>query len=285
MADLHSQSQRIKASDRQNDESFCESIGQSPRCLPFSQAVFLTQLAVIFILDAFCLLKLITSQTEASTKQNREITDNSCHDTSIYMSILSSTLAYLIPAPRVPVKVQSERSQRTVKISSNEHSKRTGLTAQCFSSSQQRHDQQSNEANLGKNEVPAVSATSVALPIEPDTQIEGVDYPDYDCLPESNATLSLYNQSKDATNLSCSINFDVEEDSDIWLCFNWQVSRTFFIFFSQIFFVMGLVLFSVSRMLLVSSLNCEERTAHFMILSTCIAYLLPNADNLDRSNK
>ena len=136
-----------------------------------------------------------------------------------------------------------------------------------------------------KNKVPAVSTTSVGLPIEPDTQIEGVDYPDYNCLPESYATLSLYNQSKDAMNLSCSINFDVEEDSDIWLCFNWQVNQTFFIFFSQTFFVMGLVLFSVSRMLLVSSLNCEERTAHFIILSTCIAYLLPNADNFDRSNK
>ena len=152
LADLHSQSQRVKASDRQNDESFCESIGQSPRCLPFSQAVFLTQLAVIFVLDAFCLLKLITSQTEASTKQNREITDNLCHDTSIYMSILSSTLA-LIPAPRVPVKVQSEKRQRTVKKSSNEHSKRTELTAQCFSSPQKRHDQQTNEANLEKNEL------------------------------------------------------------------------------------------------------------------------------------
>ena len=73
LADLPSHIQRVKASDRQC-ESFCESIGQSARCLPFSQAVFLTQLAVIFILDAFCLLKLITFQTEASTNKNREIT-------------------------------------------------------------------------------------------------------------------------------------------------------------------------------------------------------------------
>ena len=116
-------SQRIKASDRQC-ESFCESNEQSPRCLPFSQAVFLTQLAVIFVLDAFCLLKLITSQSEARSKQSREINDNSCHDTSVYMIILSSTLAYLIPAPRVPVKIQSEKTERPEKKSFDQRAKK-----------------------------------------------------------------------------------------------------------------------------------------------------------------
>ena len=284
LVDLHSQSQRIKSSDRQC-ESFCESIEQSSCYLPFSQAVFLNQLAIIFFLDAFCLLKFITSPTEASTKQSREINDNSCHDTSVYMSILSSTLAYLIPAPRVPVKIQSEKRQRTLKISFNQLTKRTELTAKYFSSPQQRQDQQSNKAILGKIEVHAVATTSVALSIEPDTQTESVDYPDYSYLPESNAPINPYSKSKDGANPSYSINFDVEEDYDILHCFNWQVSQTFFICFSQMFFVICLVLFSVSRMLLVFSLTCEERTAHFMILSTCIAYLLPNVDNFNRSNK
>ena len=201
------------------------------------------------------------------------------------MSILSSRLAYLIPAPRVPVKIQSEKTERTVKKSFDQRAKKTGLTAKLFSSPQKHHDHQSNKTTLGRNEVHAVTTTSVTLSIEPDTQIESVDYPDYCYLPESNTPISHYSQSKDAVNPSSSIVFDVEEDSDIWLCFNWQVSRTLIYFFSQIFFVNVLVLFSVSRMLLVSPLNCEERTAHFMILSTCIAYLLPNADNFNRSNK
>ena len=64
-----------------------------------------------------------------------------------------------------------------------------------------------------------------------------------------------------------------------WIFFNYIVGREFFIFFSQIILVFILVIFSVARLLFVKSLSCEEKTAYFMILSTCIAYLLPNADS------
>ena len=74
------------------------------------------------------------------------------------------------------------------------------------------------------------------------------------------------------------------DDVNFWVCFRFLVSRDLFIFFCQVVLVFILVLFSSIRLVAVPELSCEERTAYTMIISTCIAYLLPNADSLQKSN-
>ena len=77
---------------------------------------------------------------------------------------------------------------------------------------------------------------------------------------------------------------DNQEDiKDVWIFFNRNVGREFFIFCSQLIFVFVSVVFCTLRMLIVSSLTCEERTAYTMILSNCIAYLLPNANSFRKT--
>jgi len=77
---------------------------------------------------------------------------------------------------------------------------------------------------------------------------------------------------------------DNQEDiKDVWIFFNRNVGREFFIFCSQLIFVFVSVVFCTLRMLIVSSLSCEERTAYTMILSNCIAYLLPNANSFRKT--
>ena len=251
----------------------CECISETNRhCLPFSQVVFLTQLTVIFILDAFCLLKLIFSQTESNTRQSPERNNNSCHDTSVYMSILSSTLAYLIPPPRIPVRIQKTKAQRLLK-------KTCQLTEQPNQIATKHvgghHDQQSSGESIGE--------ISAAISTETESQIKTEDIPDCGDLAEATSWYLAQNKQPRQENIRPSGDSacDLEKEHELWRFFNWQMDRNLFIFSSQITFVIVLVLFSVSRILLVSSLNCEERTAHFMILSTCVAYLLPNADNFN----
>ena len=67
------------------------------RTPPIVQILFLTQLLNIFILDAFALLKLcVVQQNSPKCKNESEYT---CQETSVYMSISSSTLTFLIPPP------------------------------------------------------------------------------------------------------------------------------------------------------------------------------------------
>ena len=67
-----------------------QSTTRSINRLPHEQVLYLTQLFVISVLDICCLLKLTLIYYRASL---------SCDETALYLSILSSTLGYLIPPP------------------------------------------------------------------------------------------------------------------------------------------------------------------------------------------
>ena len=74
---------------------------------------------------------------------------------------------------------------------------------------------------------------------------------------------------------------DNQEDiKNFWIDFSRNFGREFFIFCSQLIFVFVSVVFYTLRMLIVSLLSCQERTANTMILSNCIPHLLLNANSL-----
>ena len=62
---------------------FCNNV-----TLPRSEVVFVAQMVVILILLTFCILKL-------------SFTKLSCEETSVWFSILSGLVGYLLPNPRI----------------------------------------------------------------------------------------------------------------------------------------------------------------------------------------
>ena len=62
---------------------FCNNV-----TLPRSEVVFVAQMVVILILLTFCILKL-------------SFTKLSCEETSVWFSILSGLLGYVLPNPRI----------------------------------------------------------------------------------------------------------------------------------------------------------------------------------------
>ena len=80
------------------------SVRRKVRTPPNAQILFLTQILNIFILDAFALLKLSVVQQNSPKFKNES--DDTCQETSVYMSILSSTLTLLIPPPSLPRKCE-----------------------------------------------------------------------------------------------------------------------------------------------------------------------------------
>ena len=56
--------------------------------LPRSEVVFVAQMVVILILITFCILKL-------------SVTKLSCEETSVWFSILSGLVGYVLPNPRI----------------------------------------------------------------------------------------------------------------------------------------------------------------------------------------
>ena len=63
--------------------TFCNNV-----TLPRSEVVFVAQMVVILILLTFCILKL-------------SVTKLSCEETSVWFSILSGLVGYVLPNPRI----------------------------------------------------------------------------------------------------------------------------------------------------------------------------------------
>lgn len=226
------------------NDNILEGSEETVKGLPVAQIAFLAQLAVIFVLDTFCLLKL--SLTKTSSQRKTSFCDElhqECHETTIYMSILSSTLAFLIPPPRVP---------RENFFNNGKEATVEGL----------------GKAKLGS--VIVGELTDVAHSCQPalgntdQSKLEADDVPD--CVNHQSNSFGCQKPS-----FAC--------NGKNWVFVNRPVDRGVFIFCSQTLIVFVLVLFSALRMLIASSLSCEEKTAYLMILSACIGYILPNADS------
>ena len=82
------------------------------RTPPIAQILFLTQILIIFILDAFSLLKLSVVQQNSPKCKNES--DDTCQKTSVYMSILSSTLTFLILPPSLLGSVSKSNKNLTL---------------------------------------------------------------------------------------------------------------------------------------------------------------------------
>ena len=235
------------------------SVRRKVRTPPVAQILFLTQILTIFILDAFALLKLSVVQKNSPKCKNES--DDTCQETSVYMSILSSTLTFLIPPPSLSGSVS--KSNRNLSLSTgisrrgNQKQSSTGHEdTQVCSQTGKYFENCRDNANVQ----PHLSL--------PETQKEGY----LGCAECQEVTLTAgilkLLHAKEAV--------DNQEDiNDVWISFNRNVGREFFIFCAQIIFVFVSVVFCTLRMLIVSSLSCEERTAYTMILTTA---LLPNAN-------
>ena len=72
-----------KTNSEKKSWKFCNNV-----TLPRSEVVFVAQMVVILILLTFCILKL-------------SFTKLSCKETSVWFSILSGLVGYVLPNPRV----------------------------------------------------------------------------------------------------------------------------------------------------------------------------------------
>ena len=261
---------------RQNQQSqglFIESTSQvrsvrrKVRTPPNAQILFLTQILNIFILDAFALLKLSVVQQNSPKCKNES--DDTCQETSVYMSILSSTLTFLIPPPsfsgRVSKSIKNLPLSTGISRRGNQKQSSTGHEdTQVCSQTGKYFENCRDNANVQPN---------LSFP-----ETYGEDY--LDCAECQDVTLTAGIPKV----LHDNETVDNQEDiQDVWIYFNRNVGREFFIFCSQLIFVFVSVVFCTLRMLIFSSLSCEERTAYTMILSNCIAYLLPNANSFRKT--
>ena len=72
-----------ETNSEKNSWKFCNNV-----TLPRSEIVFVAQMVVILILLTFCILKL-------------SFTKLSCEETSVWFSILSGLVGYVLPKPRI----------------------------------------------------------------------------------------------------------------------------------------------------------------------------------------
>ena len=268
-----SEGEEEESSGRQNQGHFIESTSQvrsvrgKVRTPEIAQVLFLTQILIIFILDAFALLKLSMVQQNSLKCKNKS--DDTCQETSVYMSILSSTLTFLIPPPSLSGSVS--KSNKNLPLS-------TGI-------SRRGNPKQSS---TGHEDTQVCSQTGKYFEncgdnanVQPHlslTETYGEDY--LDCAECQEVTLTAGIPKVFYDNEAV----DNQEDiKDVWIFFNQNVGGEFFIFCSQLVFVFVSVVFCTLRMLIVSSLSFEERTAYTMILSNFIAYLLPNANSFRKT--
>ena len=231
---------------------------------PISQILYLTQLSIIVILDIFCLLKLSFLRLENKNK-NCEIDNQECQDTSFYMSFLSSTLGYLIPPPRLPENLDWQQQQQQQKQQQQQQQLQQVNVLQASSASDgpcQKTKTRQNISELSEEVLNSTESVSEDLADGAHLAVHTT---------QSNSIKVL-----ETTEDTISKNFTT---NSVWVCFGCACKSDIFVFFSQIVLVFILILFSVARLLLATSLSCEEKTAYTMILSTCIAYLLPNADS------
>ena len=166
---------------------------------PLSQKLFIAQFVVLGVLNCFCLFQLTI------TSRRREL---SCAEKTLYLTLLSSTIGYLLPPPRPRNK---------------------------------------NVANT-----PSV--------------VQNRQIPDSD-FPDAAINDSLYNTSQSLV--------DAVSDEQ-WYCCYQKIGRQELMFFSQIAVIVSLVSFAILQMILSTNPECEEKTAYFMIISTCLAYLVPS---------
>ena len=185
------------------------------------------------------------------------------------MSILSSTLTYSIPSPSLSGSVS--KSNKIFPLS-------TGISRRA------NHKQSST----GHEDTQVCSQTGKYFEnyrdnanVQPHLSMPETYGEDYlDCAECQEVTLTAGTPKVLHDNEAV----DNQEDiKDVWIFFNRNVGREFFIFCSQLIFVFVSVVFCTLRMLIVSSLTCEERTAYTMILSNCIAFLLPNANSFRKT--
>ena len=105
------------------------SVRRKIRPPPFGQIFFLTRIQIMFILDAFFLLKLSAAQ-QNSPKCKHE-SDDTFQETSVHTSLLSSTLTFLTPPPGLPWRVSKSNKnlpQSTgISRSGNQKQSSTGL--------------------------------------------------------------------------------------------------------------------------------------------------------------
>ena len=127
-----------KSEESTRDEQFCERnrgsgtifrnevVKQLP---PISQILYLLQLSVIVILDTFCLLKLSFLRLESQAPGGGIRPTIVSRHVFIY-ELLSSTLGYFLPPPRLPENIYDENrsatSRKTADI--NRQSKRLELS-------------------------------------------------------------------------------------------------------------------------------------------------------------
>ena len=75
-----------KESSNKSSWNFCNKV-----TLPLSEVVFFVQMFVILILITLCIIKLTVLKP-------------TCEETSIWISILSSLVGYILPNPRLSTK-------------------------------------------------------------------------------------------------------------------------------------------------------------------------------------
>ena len=130
------------------------------------------------------------------------------------MSIPSSTLAYLIPPPKVPVKIQKAKACQLRGQQNQIATKHIGSS----------HDQHSSGETFGESSTP--------FTIECEKQIESEDIPDSVDLAE--AAGQPWNQNKQSPEDKIRPSDDsasaLQDDPELWLFFKWQVDRKLFIF-------------------------------------------------------
>ena len=167
-----------------------------------TKILFLAQCFVILTLDLLCILRLA-----AMSKR-----PNTCEENTTYLTILSSTIGYLLPPPRA----SSPDTNTQV------------------------------EENCGNDEVDGSVDAGFRSPV-----------------------------GNRKTPINCST-LSHSEDSHgiVWNCHFFRIRHSHVVFYTQIIIVVTLVICS-SLQLIIREPTCEEKTAHFIIISSCLTYLLP----------
>ena len=197
------------------------------RTPPFAQILFLTQILNIFILDAFALLKLSVVQQNSPKCKNES--DDTCQETSVYMSILSSTLTFLKSPPSLSGSVG--KSNKNLSLSTGVS--RRGNQKQSFTWHEDTQVCSQNGKNFENCRNNANVQPHLSLP-----ETYGEDY--LDCAECQEVTLTAGIPKVLHDNEAV----DKQEDiKDVWIFFNRNVGREFFIFCSQIIFVFVSVVF------------------------------------------
>ena len=108
---------------------------------------------------------------------------------------------------------------------------------------------------------------------EPSTHLQESEEREEEVQEEFKTTRTEDDDETDCAERKCSAS---DRPKGLWycVCLGQSVDSSRVIFLTQICFVIGLVSLCVLQLGL-RKVNCEEKTAYFMILSICLTYLLP----------